>query len=58
MYIMFNVESVALKKSKSFCFASKEKCLKSDSVKSNEENKNSLSSWKCELGYVFFWETL
>ena len=55
---MFNVESVAFKKSKSFCFASKEKCLKSDSVKSNEENKNSLSSWKCELGYVFFWVTL
>ena len=38
MYIMFNVESVALKKSKCLCFASKEKLLKSDSVKSNDEN--------------------
>ena len=37
MYIMFNVESVALKKSKSLCFASKEKFLKSDGVKSNDE---------------------
>ena len=38
MYIMFNVESVALKKSKCLCFASKEKLLKSDGVKSNDEN--------------------
>ena len=38
MYIMFNVESVALKKSKSLCFASKEKFLKSDGIKSNDEN--------------------
>ena len=38
MYIMFNVESVTWKKSKSLCFASKEKFLKSDSVKSNEKN--------------------
>ena len=37
MYIMFNVESVALKKSKSLCFASKEKFLKSDGIKSNDE---------------------
>ena len=35
---MFNVESVALKKSKSLCFASKEKFLKSDGIKSNDEN--------------------
>ena len=34
---MFNVESVALKKSKSLCFASKEKFLKSDGIKSNDE---------------------
>ena len=38
MYIMFNVESVALKKSKSLCFASEQKFLKSDGVKSNDEN--------------------
>ena len=38
MYIMFNVESVALNKSKSLCFSSKEKVLKSDGVKSNNEN--------------------
>ena len=38
MYIMFNVESVALKKSKSSCFASEEKFFKSDGVKSNDEN--------------------
>ena len=38
MYIMFNVESVALKKSKSLCFASKEKFFKNDSIKSNDEN--------------------
>ena len=38
MYIMFNVESVALKKSKSLCFASEEKFLKNDGVKSNDEN--------------------
>ena len=37
---MFNVESVcvALKKSKSLSFVSKEKFLKSDGVKSNHEN--------------------
>ena len=35
---MFNVESVALKKSKSLCFSSKEKFLKSDGVKGNDEN--------------------
>ena len=33
MYIMVNVESIALKKSKSLCFTSKEKSLKSDGVK-------------------------
>ena len=38
MYIIFNVESVALKKSKSVCFASKEKVLKTDSVKSSDQN--------------------
>ena len=35
---MFNIECVALKKSKSLCFAIKEKLLKSDGVKSNDEN--------------------
>ena len=35
MHIMFNVESAALKKSKSLCFASKEK---SDGVKINDKN--------------------
>ena len=35
---MFNVKSVALKKSKSFCFASKEKFLKSDGIKNDDEN--------------------
>ena len=34
MSIMFNVEIVALRKSKSLCFASKETFLKSDDVKS------------------------
>ena len=38
MYIMFKVERVPLKKSKSLCFASKEKFLKCDGVKSNYEN--------------------
>ena len=38
MNIMSDVESIALKKSKSFCFACKEKFLKSDGVKSNDEN--------------------
>ena len=38
MYIMFNVESVSLKKSKFLSFASKEKFFKSDDVKSNDEN--------------------
>ena len=38
MYIMFKVESVPLKKSKSLCFVSKEKFLKCDGVKSNYEN--------------------
>ena len=41
MYIMFKVESVALKKSKSFKFVSKEHFFKSDGVK-----RNSLTSWK------------
>ena len=35
---MFNVESVALRKSKSLDFANKEKFLKSDGAKSNDEN--------------------
>ena len=35
---MFNVESVALKKIKIFMFPSEEKSLKSDDVKSNDEN--------------------
>ena len=38
MHIMFNVESVALKKSKSLCFASEEKFLKCDSIESSDEN--------------------
>ena len=38
MYIMFNVENIALMKSKSLCFVSKEKVLKNDDIKSNEEN--------------------
>ena len=38
MYIMFKVESVALKKSQSLCLASKEKFLKSDDVKSTDES--------------------
>ena len=33
MYIMFNVDSVAVNKSKSLCFAIKEKFLKSDECK-------------------------
>ena len=36
MNIMFDVESIALKKSKALCFASKEKFLKSIGVKSND----------------------
>ena len=35
---MFDIESVALKKSKSLCFGSKEKFLKSEGVNSNDEN--------------------
>ena len=35
---MFNVESAALKKSKSLCFDSKEKFLKSEGVNRNDEN--------------------
>ena len=35
---MFNLDIVAWKKSKSLCFASKEKFFKSDGVKSNDEN--------------------
>ena len=38
MDIMFNVVCVALKKSKSLCFASKERFLKSDGVKINHKN--------------------
>ena len=38
MYIMFNIENIALKKSKSLCFASKEKVLKNDGIKSNDGN--------------------
>ena len=38
MYIMFNVESVALKQSKSFCLVSKEKFLKIVGLKNNDEN--------------------
>ena len=57
---MLNIESVALKKSKPLCFAIKEKLLKSDGVKGNDENmmkkqwSNSLSSWKWEWRCVFF----
>ena len=39
MYIMFNIENVALMKSKFLCFANKEKFLKSDGVKINDEKK-------------------
>ena len=35
---MFNIENIALKKSKSLCFASKEKVLKNDGIKSNDGN--------------------
>ena len=35
---MFNVESVALQKWKSLCFAREEKFLKGDGVKGNDEN--------------------
>ena len=35
---MFNVENITLKKSKSLCFASKEKVLKNDGIKSNDGN--------------------
>ena len=35
---MLNVENIALKKSKSLCFASKEKVLKNDGIESNDEN--------------------
>ena len=38
MYIMLNVESVALKKSRSLRFVGNEKFLKSGGVKSNHEN--------------------
>ena len=38
MNIMFDVESIALKKSKALCFASKEKFLKSIGVKCNDKN--------------------
>ena len=38
MYIMLNVESVTLKKSRSLCFVSKEEFLKSGGVKGNDEN--------------------
>ena len=50
IYIMSNVESVPLKKSKSLCFASKENFLRGDGVKSNDENMKSNdeipSSWR------------
>ena len=61
MYIIFNVESVALKKSKSLRFVSKEKFLMSDGVKSNEENMTKAMtefSFLMEVRmkvYVFFW---
>ena len=43
---MFSVDSVALKKSKSLCFVSKEKFLKSDGL------------WKWEWRYVFSGDSL
>ena len=61
MYIIFNVESVALKKSKSLRFVSKEKFLMSDGVKSNKENMMKAMtefSFLMEVRmkvYVFFW---
>ena len=36
---MFNIENVALMKSKFLCFANKEKFLKGDGVKINDEKK-------------------
>ena len=45
MYIMFNVESVALKKSNSLCFVSKGKFLKNDGVKINDENMINSTDW-------------
>ena len=38
MYIMLNVESVTLKKSRSLCFVSKEEFLNSGGVKRNDED--------------------
>ena len=38
---MFNIESVTLKKSKSLCFGSKERFLKSEGVNSNDKNMKS-----------------
>ena len=64
MYIMFNVESAALKKIKIFMFASEEKSLKSDDVKSNDENimksNDGISSphGNDNEGMCFFWVTL
>ena len=61
MYIIFNVESVALKKSKSLRFFSKEKFLMRDGVKSNDENMMKAMtefSFLMEVRmkvYVFFW---
>ena len=56
---MFNVESVALKKSNSLCFVSKWKFLKSDGVKKRWKHgkkqwRNSASSWKWEWRRFFF----
>ena len=64
MYIMFKVESVALKKSKSLCFASKEKFLKSDGLKSNDENMMKSNDGTPSLhgseneGMCYFWVIL
>ena len=62
MYIIFNVESVALKKSKSLRFVSKEKFLMSDGVKSNEENMmkamtefSFLMEVRMKVYVVFWW---
>ena len=61
IYIMSNVESVPLKKSKSLCFASKENFLRSDGLKSNDENMKSNDKFLSHGGEnegTFFWVIL
>ena len=47
---MFNVESVALQKWKSLCFAREEKFLKGDGVKGNDENMMKINDGIPSLG--------